>query len=80
MDSDFSFDIAGFFMDTRIFLQKIMKDRLFPGSDRQKKDRTVSAFTEPDEEAYQKGREALKEAGYEETGKIWLEKRIEVTE
>ncbi len=37
MDSDFSFDIAGFFMDTRIFLQKIMKDRLFPGSDRQKK-------------------------------------------
>ena len=63
-------------MDTRIFLQKIMKDRLFPGSDRQKKDRTVSAFTEPDEEAYQKGCEALKEAGYEETGKIWLEKRI----
>ena len=40
------------------------------------KDRTVSAFTEPDEEAYQKGCEALKEAGYEETGKIWLEKRI----
>ena len=30
------------------------------------KDRTVSAFTEPDEEAYQKGCEALKEAGYEE--------------
>ena len=28
------------------------------------KDRTVSAFTEPDEEAYQKGCEALKEAGY----------------
>ena len=40
------------------------------------KDRTVSAFIEPDEEAYQKGCEALKEAGYEETGKIWLEKRI----
>lgn len=40
------------------------------------KDRMVSAFTEPDEEAYQKGCEALKEAGYEETGKIWLEKRI----
>lgn len=40
------------------------------------KDRTFSAFTEPDEEAYQKGCEALKEAGYEETGKIWLEKRI----
>ena len=40
------------------------------------KDRTVSAFTEPDEEAYQKGCEALKEAGYEETGKLWLEKRI----
>ena len=40
------------------------------------KDRTVSAFTEPDEEAYQKGCEALKEAGYEETGKIWLKKRI----
>ena len=40
------------------------------------KDRTVSVFTEPDEEAYQKGCEALKEAGYEETGKIWLEKRI----
>lgn len=40
------------------------------------KDRTVSAFTEPDEEAYQKGCEALKEAGYEETGKNWLEKRI----
>ena len=40
------------------------------------KDRTVSAFTEPDEEAYQKGCEALKEAGYEETGTIWLEKRI----
>ena len=40
------------------------------------KDRTVSAFTEPDEEAYQKGCEALKESGYEETGKIWLEKRI----
>ena len=40
------------------------------------KDRTVSAFTEPDEEAYQKGCEALEEAGYEETGKIWLEKRI----
>ena len=40
------------------------------------KDRTVSAFAEPDEEAYQKGCEALKEAGYEETGKIWLEKRI----
>lgn len=40
------------------------------------KDRTVSAFTESDEEAYQKGCEALKEAGYEETGKIWLEKRI----
>lgn len=40
------------------------------------KDRTVSAFTEPDEETYQKGCEALKEAGYEETGKIWLEKRI----
>lgn len=40
------------------------------------KDRTVSAFTEPDEEVYQKGCEALKEAGYEETGKIWLEKRI----
>lgn len=40
------------------------------------KDRTVSAFTEPDEEAYQKGCETLKEAGYEETGKIWLEKRI----
>ena len=40
------------------------------------KDRTVSAFTEPDEEAYQKGCEALKDAGYEETGKIWLEKRI----
>ena len=38
------------------------------------KDRTVSAFTEPDEEAYQKGCEALKEAGYEETGKIWLKK------
>lgn len=37
------------------------------------KDRTVSAFTEPDEEAYQKGCEALKEAGYEETGTIWLE-------
>lgn len=41
------------------------------------KDRTVSAFIEPDEEAYQKGCEALKEAGYEETGKIWLEKRIQ---
>ena len=40
------------------------------------KDRTVSAFTEPDEEAYQKGCEALKEVGYEETGKIWLKKRI----
>ena len=40
------------------------------------KDRTVSAFIEPDEEAYQKGCEALKEAGYEETGKIWLKKRI----
>ena len=40
------------------------------------KDRTVSAFTEPDEEASQKGCEALKEAGYEETGTIWLEKRI----
>ena len=40
------------------------------------KDRMVSAFTEPDEEAYQKGCEALKEAGYEENRKIWLEKRI----
>lgn len=40
------------------------------------KDRTVSAFTEPDEEAYQKGCEALKEAGYGETGKVWLGKRI----
>lgn len=32
------------------------------------KDRTVSAFTEPDEEAYQKGCEALKEAGYQLSG------------
>ena len=42
------------------------------------KDRTVSAFTEPDEEAYQKGCEALKEAGYEKTGnwkQSWRKKK-----
>ena len=43
------------------------------------KDRTVSAFTEPDEEAYQKGCEALKEAGYGEEKSGW-EKESEAME